>query len=88
MLDDVLYKKAMGFMVEEVTLDYERAKVNGYLFCPHKKRLYTSRGFIRAKINKGKLEIDDKLKFIKFFAPKPKKTAKKGAKTKIYTLKK
>ena len=88
-LEDVLLKKAMGYMVEEVTFDYERSKVKELLLCKKHSRLYTKNGFIKVKIGGGgKVEVDEKLKNIKFFYSKPKKNCKKGSKNKVFCLKK
>ena len=48
-LDDVLRKKALGFSYSEETLEYETARPKSWVFCERRGRLYSKKGYIKAK---------------------------------------
>ena len=56
-LDEVLRKKALGFSYREETLEYETTRPKSWVLCERRKRLYSKRGYIRAKIVEQNGEI-------------------------------
>lgn len=85
-ISEVVMKKALGFSYTEENLEYEREVRKEFLYCEQEGRLYFGAGFIMAKtISKG-IEIDEKLKKIKFCL-RPKKYFKTNRK-RLFVIKK